>query len=103
MTSCNGNLPKTVKQALAKLLSDLSLQDKVKIAKMSEDNLLDLHFSVGTYIRNEFKLWSENIALVESCRAATGKDDLEPDEISHVILKELWRELRMNTLLRIVK
>jgi len=49
-------LPKTVEQAVNHLLSDLSLQEKTAIANMQKDDLVDLHFSLGRFIRNEFKL-----------------------------------------------
>ena len=50
-------LPKQVDEAVDRLSSELSLHDKSMIANMSEDELIDLQFSLGEYIRSEFRLF----------------------------------------------
>ncbi|MBW2557561.1 MAG: hypothetical protein JRD69_01775 [Deltaproteobacteria bacterium] len=52
-------LHKTVAQAANLLLSSLSLQEKTVIANMQKNNLTDLHFSLGRFIRNEFQLLAD--------------------------------------------
>ena len=96
-------LPKTVAQAVNLLLSDLSLQEKTAIANMQKDNLVDLHFSLGRLIRNEFKLQTDNKELVESCRLLSGKRDLHADDVSSVIIESLWENLQDTHVLRVVK
>lgn len=95
-------VPKTVEQAVDRLVSEMSLRDKTEIANMREDELVDLHVSVGIYIRNEFRLWEKNEALVKSCRSVSGKDRLDVDDASSVIIRELWKRIR-TTRSKIVK
>jgi len=70
---------------------------------MSKDNLVDLHFSLGMYIRNSFKLWAGNSELLELCRSLSGKEYLHIDDASLIIIKELWKKLQEVDLLRVVK
>jgi hypothetical protein len=59
--------PKTVDQAVERLISELSFKDKSTIANMVEVELSGLHNTTGEYIRNEFGLWSGNKDLMTSC------------------------------------
>jgi hypothetical protein len=61
--------PKTVKNAVDRLISELSLKDKAMIANMAKVELSGLHITLGKYIRNEFGLWSCNEDLMASCCA----------------------------------
>ncbi len=99
----SGNTPQTVDQAVTRLMSDLSLRDRARIAKLKEEQLVALYFSLGEYIRNAFGLWSGNKGLMESCRALSGIGDLGDDDASAFIIKELLRRLRETHTLRVVK
>jgi hypothetical protein len=94
--------PKTVAEAVERLESDMKLKDKSKLAGMSEDDLYNLHFSLGPYIRNNF-LYPRNDALLESCRELSGDKFLHWDQAGAVILKELWKQLGKTVKLRVVK
>jgi len=80
----------------------MSLKDKSAIAKMSEDDLTNLHFSFGVYIRNRL-LYPGNDRLLESCRQVAMDKYLHWDQASGVIIKELWKRLKESHKLRIVK
>lgn len=54
------NYPKTIAETVDRLLSTLSEKDKEAIKNMPKDDLISLHFSLGTYIRNAFGLWTGN-------------------------------------------
>lgn len=45
-------------------------EEKVKIAAMSQDDLVALHFGLGMWIRNNLGLWSGNRALAGIHRRA---------------------------------
>ena len=96
-------LPKTVEQAVNILFSELSLKEKTAIANMQKDNLTDLHFSLGRFIRNEFNLLTDNEELMDSCRLLLGKQDLHPDDASSVIIESLWKNLQDTYALRVVE
>ena len=80
----------------------LSLKDKSTIAKMAEDDLGNLRFSFGLYIRNRL-LYPRNDQLLESCRQESGDKYLHWDQASSVIIKRLWERLRVSYKLRVVK
>jgi len=96
------DLPKTVDEAVNFLISNLSLKDKSTIAKMSEDDLGNLQFSLGLYIRNQL-LYPKNDKLLESCRQEAMDKYLHWDKAPRLIIKDLWKRLRGSHKLRVVK
>ena len=94
--------PKTVDEAVNILTRKLSLKDKSAIAKMSEDDLTNLQFSFGLYIRNRL-LYPRNDRLLESCRQIAMDKYLHWDQASGVIIKELWERLKRTHKLKVVK
>jgi len=97
------NLPKTVDEAVKRLISDLPLKDKAAIANMAKNDLTTLQFSLGTYIGREFGIWSGNRKLLDSCEFVSGDICLHPDFAPSVIIKELWESLRETHKQRVVK
>lgn len=95
-------MPKTVEEAVDRLISELPLKEKARIAKVEERDISDLHPTIGPYVRNRFGLWAENSELVKSCRSQSGKN-LHPDEVASVILLELWKKLRETYSVRKIK
>jgi hypothetical protein len=94
--------PRTVDEAVEMLNANISLNDEILMATMTEDDLTDFHFSLGHHIRNEFGLWSGNDALLESCRIIAGREDLHADDASCVIIKSLWVRLKKEDRLNIM-
>ena len=77
----NFSLPETVDEAVERLMTVLEDEAKSDIRSMTEDDLIDLHFSLGMAIRNAFDLhvpWSK---LLASCGV------VHPDDASGVIIK----------------
>jgi hypothetical protein len=97
------NLPRTLDEAIDQLLAALPLRHKVRIAKTDEENLDDLNFSLGMYVRNEFGLRTRNRALLDSCISHIGENRADPDLASYVIIRELWTRLRETHALRAIK
>ncbi len=94
--------PGNIDEAVDKLLSELSFKDKTKIANMSEVDLINLNISYGIYIRNEFRLWGNEL-LLASCGAYAGVNEISPEQASYVIIKELWEKLQNSNVLKVVK
>ena len=69
-------LPKTIHEAVERLITEMALKDKVIIANMTHDELVDLNSNLGAYIRNAFRLWSGNRELMESCRFVSKNNKL---------------------------
>jgi hypothetical protein len=95
--------PRTVQEAVDRLVAELSLKDKTVIANMAEVELSTLHTTIGEYIRNEFGLWSGNKDLLTSCCFLAKRDKVSEDDASSIIIRELWKRLRESHKLRIVK
>ena len=95
--------PKTVEDAVQRLINNLPLKEKITIANMVEDELLNLNAYLGRYILDKFSLWSGNEELVESCLAFVDYPLHNEDDAAAVIIKELWLTLRKTHRLRIVK
>jgi hypothetical protein len=95
--------PKTVQEAVSRLIDGLPLKDKTTIASMAEDELITLQFTLGSNIGKEFGVWSGNRELLESCEHISGDTHLHPDFAPSVIIKELWKGLRETHKLRVVK
>ncbi len=95
--------PKTVQEAIHKLINDLSLKEKTAIANMAEDELMNLNAFLGRYILDKFGLWSGNEELVESCLTFADYPLHTEDDAAAVIIKELWHQLRRTHRLRIIK
>jgi hypothetical protein len=96
-------LPKTVDQAVERLITELSFKDKTTIANMAELELSVLHKTTGEYIRNEFGLWSGNKDLMTSCCFFAKRDKVSGDEASSIIIRELWIRLRKTHRIRVVE
>ena len=95
--------PKTVDEAIQNLLNALPLKEKITIANMLEDDLINLHPILGRYILDKFGLWSGNEELVESCLAIADYPLQNEDDAAAVIIRELWHQLRQTHRLRIIK
>ena len=97
------NPPKTVDQAVERLISEMAFKDKSTIANMAEIELSVLHKTTGEYIRNAFGLWSGNKDLMTSCCFFAKRDKISEDEASSIIIRELWKRLRETHRIRVVE
>jgi len=95
--------PKTVNEAVGRLIDELSLKDRTTIGNLTEEELSLLHINLGEYIRNEFGLWSGNKDLMASCCKIVNMDKIHEDTASTIIIRELWENLRETHKLRVVK
>lgn len=86
----NDDNPRTVDQAVERLLSELSEDDLAMIGSTPREDLVDFHFSLGMPIRNEFGLWGGNFRLLLSIGE---REALHPDIASHFIIVALWEHL----------
>ena len=96
-------LPKTIHEAVERLITEMALKDKVIIANMTYDELVDLNSNLGAYIRNAFRLWYGNRELMESCRFVSKNTQLNVDEASFAIIDAMWEKLRGTHKLKVVK
>ena len=84
--------PRTVEEAVDRLLSLMSEEDKQSLKNTPEKDLIMFHFGLGEHIRNEFGLWQGNTELLKSCEKES--NFVHPDSTSSIIIEELWKKLR---------
>lgn len=82
--------PKTINETVDRLLTVLDDEHKVVIAAMPQDELINLHFSLGLAIRNAFRFWDSNSPLLNSSKP------MHPDDLSDQIIRELWQRLNQS-------
>ena len=95
--------PKTVDEAVERVISDMDLKDKIKLANMDLNDLINLHTHLHVYFKNAFGLWSGNTELLASCRSISKEDVYIEDDATLVIIEALWKKLRETHVLRVVK
>jgi hypothetical protein len=95
--------PADVKEAVKLLIVEMPLKDRATVSNMTEKELYTLNFSLGSYIRNNFGIWSGNQPLLISCRNVSGNPNLPQKDASSVIIKELWKTLKETHKLRLIK
>ncbi len=94
--------PKTVDEALTKLLPVLTRREKTRIVNMPEKDLVLLKSSVGLFIHSEYKLWG-NDPLINACKKFAAENSLTYDDPVMIIIWALWKNLQSTTLLKVVK
>ncbi|MBI5425289.1 MAG: hypothetical protein HZA32_14515 [Opitutae bacterium] len=80
--------PKTVDEAVTRILSTMPEKDRKIVRDTAEDDLIQFHHGWGTGIRNSFGLWRGNKALMEDCKSD------HPDDASMVIIFAVWKRLQ---------
>jgi len=86
------DLPKTVEEAVERLIFELSHEDKIRIASLSEPDLGFIEQRLGYYVRERYGLVSGNPNLLESCRGGSERD-VNAEEASSLILRKVWQRL----------
>jgi len=79
-----GEQPKTVDEAVSRLLIILTDDKKAEIKTMAKDDLVFMHFDLGVQIRNAFGLNGGNTGLL---------GDRCADDVSMEIIEKLWEKL----------
>jgi hypothetical protein len=85
--------PETVDEAVERLMMILDGEQKLAIAVMQEEDLINLHFGLGMAIRNAFGLHEQGSKLLASCNNNELYNSIHPDNASEVIIRQLWNKL----------
>jgi hypothetical protein len=95
--------PRTVNEAIDRLISNMPLKDKTTVANMSQIELPNLHLTLGRYLMNNFGLLSGNQELLKSCRSAVKEVLQHEEDAVAIIIDALWKKLQQTHKLRVVK
>lgn len=82
------NFPETVDAVVRLLLALVPPQEQGRIALLTRSELIDLHFGLGMWIRNNLGLWQGNLVLMQACRPQN------PDDASVFLIEAFWQHLR---------
>ena len=96
-------LPKTVDEAVEQIITDMSLEERVRMASFDKEGLRVINYSLSIFIRNQLFMKDINKELFESCRTVSGDKNLNEGTAALVIIERLWEKLRKTYRLRIVK
>ena len=96
-------LPKTVDEAIDQIISDMTLEERVRMANFDKEELRVINYSLSIFIRNHLFMKDINKELFESCRMVSGNKNLNESTAALVIIEKLWEKLRETYRLRIVK
>jgi hypothetical protein len=58
--------PQTLAQAVERLMANLPAEERQRLRSMKDEELIDLHLSLGMEMRNTFPIWG-NEPLLRSC------------------------------------
>ncbi len=86
------SLPRTVDEVADLLISDLPPQYMATLSGMTENDFVRLYDSVANYVLDEFKIWTGNDELLESCldQVSENADATDP---AMIILRRVWQKL----------
>ncbi|MEZ5447808.1 MAG: DUF6794 domain-containing protein [Thiolinea sp.] len=107
-TSTDAKWPESVEQAVDKMLSELSEQDKQLLRSTDKVGLIQFHKTLGAGIRNSYGLLQGNDALRKSAcaidvndyypvnvaRSADSESICHPDQASMAIIGMVWEALQ---------
>ena len=91
------NYPDTINEAVRRLLSMLSEEEKEDIKNITKEDLVMLHHYLEPYIENEFGLWKKDrkpLGFCDNSGPFTSCGEIEPDKASSFIIDYLLNELR---------
>lgn len=88
MTENRSSFPTTVEESIRLLASLVPEDEQVKIAALPETGLVELHFGLGKWVRNNLGLWDADSDLLK----ATGQSNA--DDASGVIIHAFWQKLQ---------
>ena len=86
------SLPRTVDEVADLLISDLPPQEMATLSGMTEKDFVRLYDSVANYVLDEFKVWTGNDALLESCMDEVSEETHATDP-AMIILRRMWQKL----------
>jgi len=95
--------PRTVKDAIDRLLAELPFKNKAHLAKLEAHELELLHPTLGEHIVKEYGLRFKKGELIKDCRFMAKDKHLNANDAAVLIIKELWKKLRKTHALRVLK
>ena len=93
----------TVDEAINQIVAEMSLCERVMLAKMPEERITWFEKLFALYLEEKIKEWSVNKELMKDCHTQLGDQPSDELQAATAILKRLWKRLRKTHKLRVVK
>ena len=87
-------VPQSVDEAVDQITEEMSLCERVMLAKMPEERNPWFEKLFALYLKEKIKAWSENKRLPNDCGAQLGEQPYDELMVAAVIAKRLWKRLR---------
>jgi hypothetical protein len=96
---------KILDSLITDIIAEIQLEDKVRFANLSEDDVQVLEAVLGKFLKYRLEKLDEPVSdeLLEECRERSGDKSLDDTGAAGFILTELWKRLRKTHKLRIVE
>lgn len=85
--------PRTVDEAAELLISDIPIDQRNVLSRMGEREFMQFYSTVAEFIIEDFKLWTGNEALLNSCFDSVDTEDEHYDP-AMIILKKVKQKLQ---------
>lgn len=85
------NVPINLEECVSQLKLTISEKDQIEIIQMSEESIIAMHHGLGLWIRNH---WIHNSEISQLRQFFKNIDIVHPDDISSLITKALWADLK---------
>ena len=86
------SLPRTVDEVADLLIADLPPREMATLSGLTENDFVHLYDSVAQYVLEEFKVWTGNVELLDSCMGQVSESH-PTTEPAMVILRRVWQKL----------
>ncbi|NNF99922.1 MAG: hypothetical protein HKM93_11130 [Desulfobacteraceae bacterium] len=86
-------LPVDVDEIVALLISDMTIEHRITMANMTDQEFDMLYDYVSPLLLDEFMIWTENPALLESCFSTIESENRNGYEPARVILDRVRTKL----------
>lgn len=95
--------PQRIEDVVEVILNKMPLKDRTTMANLREEELPPLQLTLGLYIKRQLDRWHRSDAFIASCLAAAKEEGMDQTNLTMLVIKKLWRQLRATHRLRIVK
>jgi len=95
--------PRSIPEAAERIIADMSLKDRVTLANLRPEELAPLQMTLGLYIQEQVARWSVDAAFQRACVLAAEDEQIDATNLTMVIIKAVWKQLKRTHRLRTVK
>jgi hypothetical protein len=97
------NLPNSVNAAIDSIISDMTLEERVRLANLNEDDLLPLELVTERYLTGKLLERQVNEELLNSSRDYFRDRTANAPQMARLLAREIWMRLRETHRLRVVR